>query len=161
MPEYAWYDGRAERYLKGDAVDPDATTAINRPMGAARDPAARIWPFKVHRGKQVYDRNTLQLLVPKTFGEGGYWTDFDWDQALRLGSEASGLPYSGEYGFVATEMYWPLSHMVAPADEALQCADCHGPAGRLDFRALGYDGDPMERGARLQQGVLGAVGGPR
>ena len=63
---------------------------------------------------------------------GGYWTEFDWDQALRLGSEKSGIEYSGEYGFTETEMLWPLSHMVAPASEALQCADCHGPTGRLE-----------------------------
>ena len=48
------------------------------------------------------------LLQPKTVGEGGYWTDFDWDQAARLGSEAAGLPYSGEFGFAPTEMYWNL-----------------------------------------------------
>ena len=153
-PEYYWYDGTAERYLKGDTIDPSGITLLNRPLGDAADPAARIWPFKVHRGKQVYDTNTRQFLVPKTFGEGGYWTEFDWDQALRLGSESSGLEYSGEYGFAATEMHWPLSHMVAPADEALQCADCHGANGRMDFDALGYDGDPIHRGARGQQGVL-------
>lgn len=153
-PEYFWYDGRAERYLKGDRMDPSRVTQINRPLGDASDADARIWPFKVHRGKQVYDRSTRQLLVPKTWGEGGYWTDFDWDQALRLGSEKSGLQYSGDYDFAETEMYWPLSHMVAPANQALQCADCHGPAGRMDFRALGYDGDPMQRGARRQQGIL-------
>ncbi|RKZ13427.1 cytochrome C [bacterium] len=153
-PEYYWYDGHAERYLKGDEIEPKLVTQINRPLGDATDPAAKIWPFKVHRGKQVYDTNTNKFLVPKTAGEGGYWTDFDWDQALRLGSEKSGLDYSGEYGFAATEMFWPLSHMVAPANQALQCADCHGAAGRMDFEALGYKGDPMQRGARRQQGVL-------
>lgn len=45
-------------------------------------------------------------------------------------------------------MAWPLSHMVAPKDQALRCVDCHGPTGRLDFRALGYSGDPAETGGR-------------
>ena len=35
------------------------------------------------------------------------------------------LPYSGEYGFVETEMYWPTTHMVAPSEQALQCDSCH------------------------------------
>jgi hypothetical protein len=52
--------------------------------------------------------------------------------------------------------------MVAPANEALQCADCHGANGRMDFDALGYDGDPIQRGARGQQGVLSRnAGGAR
>jgi hypothetical protein len=28
-------------------------------------------------------------------------------------------------------MYWPITHMVAPKDEALDCADCHSENGRL------------------------------
>jgi hypothetical protein len=154
QPEYYWYDGTADRYLKGDPIDPSTVTQVNRPLGDASSPDAKIWPFKVHRGKQVYDTVTRQLLVPKTAGKGGYWSEFDWDQALRLGAQKAGLDYSGSYDFTGTEMYWPLSHMVAPADEALQCADCHGAAGRMDFEALGYDGDPMQRGARQQQGLV-------
>ena len=41
---------------------------------------------------------------------------YNWDQALRLGSEVTGMEYSGEYGFVPTTMYWPQTHMVAPKD---------------------------------------------
>jgi hypothetical protein len=50
-PEYYWYNGTAERYLMGDKIDPGRVTRINFPLGGARDPRARIWPFKVHRGK--------------------------------------------------------------------------------------------------------------
>jgi octaheme c-type cytochrome (tetrathionate reductase family) len=155
-PEYYWYNGRAERYLKGDTIDASAVTPINRPLGDLGDPEARIWPFKVHRGQQIYDLETLQFLVPKMAGEGGYWAEFDWDLAVQLGSEKSGLEYSGKYGFAATEMYWPLSHMVAPGERALQCADCHGPAGRMDFEALGYPGDPIDRRAPTELAEGGA-----
>ncbi len=41
----------------------------------------------------------------------------------------SGLDYSGEYGFADTVMFWPITHMVAPADRALQCVDCHDESG--------------------------------
>jgi octaheme c-type cytochrome (tetrathionate reductase family) len=147
-PEYFWYNGTADRYLLGDKIDPEKVTRINYPRGSAADAAARIWPFKVHRGKQPYDVVHRYLLVPKTSGPGGFWQDFDWDKALRLGEGPSGLAYSGRYGFAATAMYWPLSHMVAARDKALQCVDCHGPGGRLHWSELGYDGDPAFRGGR-------------
>ncbi len=51
-------------------------------------------------------------------------------------------------GFADTEMYWPLSHKVAPKSKALRCLDCHGPDGRMDFKALGYPGDPALVGGR-------------
>jgi len=152
-PEYYWYNGLAKRYLLGDTIDPATAVEINAPLGDAKDKAARIWPFKVHRGRQVYDKKHLTLLVPKTFGKGGYWKEFDWDLALRLGAEATGMPYSGSYDFVATSMYWPLSHMVPPKEQALQCTDCHGETGRMDWKALGFKGDPARHGARFQGGA--------
>jgi hypothetical protein len=57
--------------------------------------------------------------------------------------KATGLDYSGEYGFAPTEMYWRINHMVVPAGDALKCLDCHGDNGRLDWQALGYEADPM------------------
>ena len=116
-PEYYWYDGRAYRYLTGDKIeDPSKVVAINMPIGGPGDPEAKIWPFKVHRGKQLYDKEYMHLLTPRTWGEGGFWTEFDWDKACRLGATPE-APYSGEYGFVETVMYWPLSHMVQAQGE--------------------------------------------
>lgn len=147
-PEYAWFNLTVDRYRVGDVFDPNATLSLNQPRGDIRDPEAKIWPFKVHRGVQPYDLEHRYLLLPVTAGEGGYWREFDWDQAFRLGEKTSGLAYSGAYGWARTSMYWPLSHMVAPADRALGCAECHGPNGRMDFSALGYAGDPAIVGGR-------------
>lgn len=147
-PEYFWYNGTTRRYVKGDIIDPTQITSMNAPNGSIDDPTAKIWPFKVHSGKQVYDAQYNYFLVPKTFGEGGYWTEFDWDQALRLGSENSGLAYSGSYDFAETVMFWPTTHMVSPKENALQCVDCHSENGRLDWTALGYGGDPVKHGGR-------------
>ena len=83
-----------------------------------------------------------------TGGPGGYWTTFEWDSAFRLGSKASDIPYSGKYGFAPTEMWWPLSHMVAPKEKALACTDCHGEKSRMDWAALGYAADPIKTGGR-------------
>jgi octaheme c-type cytochrome (tetrathionate reductase family) len=151
VPTYAWYSGTADRYILGDIIDPTQTTSMTKPKGSITDPQAKIFPFKVHMADQPYDAVNNYLLQVKTFGEDGYWTDFDWDQAARLGSEAVGLDYSGEYGFANTSMYWPITHMVAPATDSLQCDACHvenGGEGRLDWKALGYDGDPMYFGSR-------------
>jgi hypothetical protein len=145
MPEYYWFDGRAERYLKGDPVQPGQVVELNRPLGLRGGKASQIVPFKVHRGKQPFDTQNLVLLVAQTYGKNGYWTTFDWDSALRFGASAAGLPFSGNFGFIATRMYWPISHMVAPADRALGCIDCHSENGRLDWVALGYEADPALR----------------
>lgn len=61
---------------------------------------------------------------------------YDWQKAIAAGMKAAKLPYSGQYGFVQTQMYWPISHMVAPKTKALGCAQCHANSGRLQ----GIDG---------------------
>jgi octaheme c-type cytochrome (tetrathionate reductase family) len=148
VPEYFWFDRTVDRYLLGDRIDSTQVTDLNHPRGSIAESDARIWPFKVHRATQPFDRQHAILLPPVTGGEGGYWQTFDWDSSLRLGAEKSGLPYSGDYGFARTAMYWPLSHMVTPKDEALACTDCHGEGSRLDWAALGYAGDPLRMGGR-------------
>jgi hypothetical protein len=73
-------------------------------------------------------------LNPHTWGPDDYaslWTNFDWKKSLEYGMTATGRPYSGEYGFVQSEMTWPITHMVAPAERALRCAECHSRQGRL------------------------------
>jgi octaheme c-type cytochrome (tetrathionate reductase family) len=149
-PEYHWYNGTASRYIFGDPIYPTQINPINNPGGNITDSRAKIWPFKVHRAKQPYDAEFNYLLQPKTVGEEGFWTEFDWDQALRLGSDVIGLDYSGEYGFVETSMYWPTTHLVKPSKDALTCDNCHGPEGRMDWEALGYYGDPMNWGGRFR-----------
>lgn len=152
VPDYAWYNNTSDRYILGDKIDPSKETVLNMPNGSIDDPTAKIWPFKVHHATQIYDTVYNHLLEPKTFGEGGYWTDFDWDKAARLGAEANGVAYSGHYDFAPTAMYWPITHMVAPKERALQCDECHveaGEEGPLDWKALGYPGDPMFFGGRM------------
>ena len=151
QPTYVWWNGAADRYLLGDLIDPTQVTQINAPLGDIADPTAKIQPFKVHTARQPFDVLNEYLLVPMTAGEGGFWDTFDWDSAFRLNEPNTGLAFSGEYGFAPTEMYWSMDHMVQPADEALQCYDCHGENGRMDWAALGYSGDPMTWGGRRSQ----------
>ncbi|SHJ42596.1 octaheme c-type cytochrome, tetrathionate reductase family [Malonomonas rubra DSM 5091] len=144
VPEYFWSNGQGKPYLPGQKIDPNKVVKIAYPLGDRNDMTAKIAPFKIMRGKQIYDTEYNYLLTAKVANEGGYWNDFDWDKAARLGSEAGGVKYSGKYDFVATEMYWRQNHMVSPAEQALSCLDCHGDNGRLDWAALGYSADPMK-----------------
>jgi octaheme c-type cytochrome (tetrathionate reductase family) len=148
-PEYGWHNGLVDRYVLGDPIDPTQPTSLNQPQGTLDDPNAQIWPFKIHRALQPYDAVYNYLVQPQTAGQDGYWTTFDWDSAIRLGSQAAGMEYSGDYGFAPTEMHWNLSHMVVPKERALQCSDCHGETERLDWETLGYNGDPIRWGGRV------------
>ncbi|RQV94600.1 MAG: tetrathionate reductase family octaheme c-type cytochrome, partial [Calditrichaeota bacterium] len=142
-PEYYWYNGNSERYLKGDKLNPEEVLFLNRPSGSHKDENSKIYPFKVMRGKQIYDTKNNYLIIPKLWG--GYWKYFDWNKASEEGMKVAGLDYSGEYGWIDTEMYWKLNHMVSPKEDALKCTDCHGKSGerRMDWEKFGYKGDQM------------------
>lgn len=133
IPEYQWFNGRVIYTLFGDQVDPDKVVKINRFEGGPDDPDARIWPTKVFRGKQPIDSGLKTLAVFHTAGDddAAFWGNFDWDKALEVGMAAMGTPYSGKHAFVSTEMSWPITHMVAPKEDALQCVQCHREQGRL------------------------------
>ncbi|MDX2473921.1 MAG: tetrathionate reductase family octaheme c-type cytochrome [Candidatus Krumholzibacteria bacterium] len=148
VPTYSWYNGVSGQYLLGDTMNPNEVTKLNWPTGNNLDPKAKIYPFKVMRGKQVYDKKLNTILVPKLFGKTGFWKNgFDWNNALEQGSKSVSQEYSGEYDFAETESYWKINHMVAPATDALKCKDCHAKDGtsRMDWQALGYDGDPSKK----------------
>jgi octaheme c-type cytochrome (tetrathionate reductase family) len=143
VPAYAWFNGKTSRYMLGDKIDPSKPTFLNRPLGSRKDPKARITPFKLMRGKQPYDSENDYFVVPHLFG--GYWKHYDWKKAIEDGMKAAGKPFSGSYGFAETAMYWRVNHMVVPKEKALGCGDCHGEKGRLDWKALGYPGDPKKK----------------
>lgn len=150
VPVYSWHNGKADYYQIGDEISPSNVVKLNSLLGSIKDPDSKITPFKLMKGKQIYDSQNNYLVVPKLFGEGGYWKTYDWNGAAELGMESVNLEYSGQYDFIETEMYWPINHMVAPADNSLSCTSCHGKKGkkRLDWEKLGYDTDPMKSGGR-------------
>ncbi len=132
-PVYAWYNGGMEYVTLNDTFSPDEPVRINRPEGGYEDASARIFPFKYFQGRQVYDAQANRLVVTKLFGpkgSGAYWSDYDWQKSVEVGMAGNG-DFSGEIGFVDTAMYWPITHMVAPKEDSLQCAACHVRNGRL------------------------------
>jgi len=133
IPEYIWFNGKVDYTLSDTKLDPTKVVQINRFEGSPNDGKSLIWPVKVFHGQQPYDTVNKTLIVPHTFGadDSAYWTNFDWDKSLAEGMKVAGIPYSGKYGFVKTEMSWPITHMVAPKADALSCAQCHSKNGRL------------------------------
>ncbi|MBT8450232.1 MAG: tetrathionate reductase family octaheme c-type cytochrome, partial [Gammaproteobacteria bacterium] len=131
VPVYKWFNGNVEYTLPSDKFDPSGIVEVNKILGSAEDGKSLIWPFKLMRGKQPYDSVNNTFVTPHTTGKDGYWKTFDWPSAITKGMAVAGLPYSGNFGFVETEMSWPIAHMVAPSKEALSCIDCHAVAGRM------------------------------
>jgi len=124
-PEYRWYNGIIHSTTARDQIDPGRTVQVSWPEGSPADANSRIYPFKVHRGKQPYDKVNNTLLVPLLSGKDGYWKNLDWNRALRKGQEAVDIPFSGEFDFVETTYVFPITHMVAPKDKAVACTECH------------------------------------
>lgn len=128
VPDYRWYDGRIEYTMIGEKIDDTDVVNINSISGKYGDPDARIWPFKVMRGKQPYDKKNKILALPHLFGKdkNAYWGNFDWNKAIATGMQSrDNMEYSGEYDFVETRYYWPILHMVAPKEDAVACNQCH------------------------------------
>jgi octaheme c-type cytochrome (tetrathionate reductase family) len=196
-PTYHWYNGTVKRYVLGDRINDRGVTELTKPMGSINDSASRIYPFKIHRGRQISDAVYKYLITPQLWQ--GYWKHWDWDKAARDGMAYAGLKYSGKYEFVETVMYWGLTHEVLPKERSLSCSQCHpslakapycgrchqdkagidfktlatagidfqyllkmgrdvgdliGQSNYVDFKALGYKGDPIEVGGRFQELLL-------
>jgi len=136
IPEYYWFNGTASHFLYNDTIT-EIPVQMNRLYGSATCPDSKIWPVKVHRGKQPFDSEYKTIIAMKLAGEkegeGAFWLDLDWERSIELGMEYNNLPYSGSYEFVSTEVYWPINHMVSPKEEVLNCNDCHtrSEKGRL------------------------------
>ncbi len=134
VPEYRWFNGEVKYTLLTDKIDPSGVVMINSWAGSPDDGKSLIWPAKVMRGKQPYDTVNMTLVRTETTSptnDTAYWKNLDWEKAITVGMRSAGLPFSGKVGFVSTEMYWPITHMVAPKDKGLGCADCHSAASRL------------------------------
>ncbi|MCS6785725.1 MAG: tetrathionate reductase family octaheme c-type cytochrome [Thiobacillaceae bacterium] len=133
-PQYMWLNGEVIYTLPGDKVDKSAEPIyINRYLGSPDDGRSRIWPVKVFHGNQPYDPVNKTLVVTHLAGadDTAYWTNLDWHKAIETGMRTAGLPFSGQVDFIRTLSVWPITHMVAPKEDALACAECHSRDGRL------------------------------
>jgi len=125
VPEYFWSNGSQTSTTIDDVIDPAKIVKVSHPVGDKNDPEARIFPFKIHRGKQPYDKINKKLLAPMLSGKKGFWTTFDMNDAIKHGNKTLDIPYSGEFDYVETTYAFPITHMVAPKGNALNCTQCH------------------------------------
>ncbi|MBF0373064.1 MAG: tetrathionate reductase family octaheme c-type cytochrome [Alphaproteobacteria bacterium] len=132
-PTYRWFDGGIKYTVKGEKFDDTKPVGINMISGSADDPNSRIWPFKEFKGKQPYDTVNKTLLIPHVFGKdaNAFWGNWDWGKALDAGMRDAGFAYSGQFGFTDSVYLWPITHMVAPKEDAVKCGSCHSATGRL------------------------------
>ncbi|MCE1239636.1 MAG: tetrathionate reductase family octaheme c-type cytochrome [Azonexaceae bacterium] len=169
-PEYKWYNGTVQQVTITDKLEAyiatDGVLELNRIEGSAGDPSSRIWPFKVMRGKQAYDPVNDTLVVNHVFGDDdtALWKNYDYAKSIRAGMEYAGLPYSGEFGFIETRMNWFITHMVAPKEKAVPCAECHtrDATGRLaKIEGIYLPGRDRNPWIDLFGGlaIVGAIGG--
>ncbi len=141
-PTYAWYDGTTWEQLPEQPTRflPNGSVGMMVPQGDRSDPKARIAPFKLHRGRMpVLDgKNWIVPIVVEEF-----FADGDIDKAVKNAAKDMYGVKDASYHWVDTERYMGLYHEVVPSAKALQCLDCHSTGGRMDWKALGYDGDPL------------------
>lgn len=164
VPEYDWLSGNIKYKQLDEKIDPTQVVALNTFSGSYDDPDARIWPFKIMRGKQPYDKGNNTLALLHLFGKQkeAYWKSYNWNSAIKSAMVEAEANYSGEYGFIETTLHWPLAHMVAPKEQSLSCDACHSKDGRLanltDFYLPGRDkNDLLDLIGWLA--VLGTLGG--
>ena len=164
VPEYDWLSGNIKYKQLDEKIDPTQVVALNTFSGSYDDPDARIWPFKIMRGKQPYDKGNNTLTLLHLFGKekAAYWKSYNWNSAIKSAMDEAEANYSGEYGFIETTLHWPLAHMVAPKEQSLSCDECHSKDGRLanltDFYLPGRDkNDWLDLFGWLA--ILGTLGG--
>ncbi len=164
-PVYAWFDGTMHYTTIDTRFDPaSGPVEINSISGTPNDPGSRIYPFKRMVATQPYDRGNGTLVYMELWGDtdSALWGNYDFGNSIAAGMKKFNLPYSGDWDFVETHSYWPINHMVAPAEVALDCGQCHSRDGRLkDLETAYMPGTGSNRWIDLVGGllILGTLGG--
>jgi hypothetical protein len=140
-PVYAWFNGNThEQLLKEPIVRAeDGTVGMMLPEGSRDDKSARIYAFKLHRGRLpvLKDKNWIVPIQVEEFFQKG-----ELDKSVASAAFAQYGIKDAKIYWVDTTRYMGIFHGVQPASQALKCIDCHGPNGRLDWVALGYQKNP-------------------
>ena len=115
------------------------------PQGDRDDPDAKIAPFKLHRGRLPV-LTEKQWLAPINTEE--IYRDGDPRKAVEDGIRTLYGVENVAFEWEDTIRCMGIYHAVPPAEEALQCAECHTDGTRMDWEALGYESDPAPRAGR-------------
>lgn len=144
-PVYAWFNGNSRLTKMGEKIrrDDDGSVPVMVPEGSRKDKKSKLYAFKLHQAK-VPILKKEQWLIPIAVDE--FFVDGDMPKAVREGAEVAYGLHDPDYEWVETTRYMGIFHGVRPADQALQCLDCHSEDGRMDWKALGYGEDPLLSG---------------
>ncbi|HEU4351385.1 MAG TPA: hypothetical protein VFR66_05880 [Burkholderiales bacterium] len=149
-PAYAWWNGKGTVARLGEPAKPgpNGKVSMYRPEGSIKDAAAKISPFKYHTGRLPVETASglmIPVQVGPTFRSGNTIASALGGAKAFRGKELT----AQEVSYVEVDRWMGVFHEVVPKAQALKCADCHGAsATRLDWKALGYPGDPQKTGGR-------------
>lgn len=141
-PVYAWFNGFTRAQLLGEPASrlPDGSVGIMIPQGSREDANAKIYAFKLHKATLplLAEKNWLiPITVERFFSEGQI------DPAVQnAAKEIYGIE-NAKFTWTNTTRYMGIFHGVQPTANALKCMDCHGQKSVMDWKALGYKGNPM------------------
>ncbi len=140
-PVYAWFNGSSFVQTPGRPVtrNEEGEVIMVMPQGDRDDPDAKISAFKLHRGVLpiLDDKQWLAPVMTEELYRHG-----DPDKAVRDGIENLYGLKDVDYSWENTIRYMGIYHAIPPAEEALDCRDCHSEGGRMEWQALGYEADP-------------------
>ena len=143
VPVYDWWNGLSQASLLGETPKktPQGKVAMFLPLGDRSDPKAKLFPFKLHRGRLPVLKEK-SWLVPVNTEE--FFADGKLEDAVKSAALSTYGVKDAAFGWADTIRYMGIFHGVRPAKQGVPCLDCHRPDGRVDWKALGYPGDPLE-----------------
>lgn len=129
MPVYAWYNNTVSNLPH-----------FIGPKGSRTDKTSKIYPFKIYIGKAFYNEKDGQLL------------SMDFAPPMATGDTLAGVASAAktlgikDYKPVPgwQTIYFGSNHMVTKS-KALNCINCHGINGVLNFKDLGYSDKEIEK----------------
>ncbi len=140
-PVYAWFNGSSFALVPGQPVQRNDKGEITMilPQGDRDDPTAKISAFKLHRGvlPVLTDKQWIAPVITEEVYRHG-----DPEKAVREGVHNLYGLEDVDFEWEKTIRYMGIYHAIPPAEDALECIDCHTPGGRMQWRELGYETDP-------------------
>jgi hypothetical protein len=144
IPTYKWFDGTSQVYALGQVPSKNAAGQFEFgvPNGGVNSVNAMIYPMKEHVSNSAMS-NTSGEIIPHSTATFFFTGDFD--RAVMAASQ-------DDYRMVDIHTFQTINHGVKPADNALDCGQCHrdlseGQLPRMDLQGqLGYQlkGDPLQ-----------------
>ena len=141
-PVYAWFNGFTRAQLPGEPVVrlADGSVGMMMPQGSRNAVAAKIFAFKRHKGRLPL-LTGKDWLIPITVEH--FFSNGQIGPAVKSSAKEIYGIENASYSWIDTTRYMGIFHGVQPREKALKCVDCHGASSRMDWKALGYKGNPM------------------